>query len=127
MCFRANGQTLIREARLVPNCCSEFCWWFSTCLWSVAFPLERHGCKHRTNAVWLTQDAFGRRRLRIRRLRSMSFYLSMASYLPDFCADGSTYAEFGRNTTGYATSERVTKSQQSKSALSVGRFSPYLG
>ncbi len=23
MCFRANGQTLIREARLVPNCCSE--------------------------------------------------------------------------------------------------------
>jgi hypothetical protein len=81
MCFRANGQTLIREARLVPNCWSEFCWWFSTCLWCVAFPPENRGYKHRTNAVWLTQGAFAGRRLRIRRLPSMSFYLSMASYI----------------------------------------------
>src|SRR5437868_12255814 len=54
----------------------------------------------RTNAVWLTQGAFAGHRLRIRRLRSMSFYLSMASYLPDFYADGSTYAVFSKNTTG---------------------------
>src|SRR5207244_12538040 len=99
MCFRANGQTLIREARLVPNCCSEFCWWSSTCLWSVAFPPECHGCKHRTNAVWLTHGAFAYRTLRIRRPRWMSFYLSMASYLPDFCADGSIYAGFDGDTT----------------------------
>src|SRR5207244_7505270 len=99
MCFRANGQTLIREARLVPNCCSELCWWSSTCPWCVAFPPENRGYKHRTNAAWLTRDAFARHTLRIRRLPSMFYYLSMASYLPDFCADGSTYAGFDGNTT----------------------------
>src|SRR5437667_10526706 len=83
----------------LPNCRSELCSWSSTYLWCAAFPPECHGCKHRTNAVWLTQGAFAGRTLRIRRPRSMSFCLLMVSYLPDFCADGSTYAGFDGNTT----------------------------
>jgi hypothetical protein len=104
MRFRAIGQTLI-VSRQIPkkpvffNYRPELCWWSSTCLWCVAFPPDCRGYTHRTNAVWLTPGAFARRKIRIQRLQSKFFYLSMASYLPDFCADGSTYAGFSGNTT----------------------------